>query len=93
MNLYFFSISIFILGTQESMEKYGRLLEKAMQSQMHEEVPSDCEDWRAKQRKENQSKALSTPLRPSSKSKPSNKKSKQSKYVTLMKQCIIIVYF
>ncbi len=75
------------------MEKYGRLLEKAMQSQMHEEVASDCEDWRAKQRKENQSKALSTPLRPSSKSKPSNKKSKQSKYMTLLKQCIVIVYF
>jgi len=58
------------------MEKYGRLLEKAMQSQLHGEVPSDCEDWRAKQRKENQSKTLPTPVRTSSKSKSSNKQSK-----------------
>ena len=40
------------LGTQESMEKYGSLLEKAMQSQMHEEVPSDCDDWHSKQKKQ-----------------------------------------
>ncbi|CAF1104250.1 unnamed protein product [Didymodactylos carnosus] len=73
-----YNIHVEQTGTQESMEKYGCLLEKAMQSQMHEEVPSDCEEWRAKQRKENQSKALSTPLRPSLKSKSSNKQPKQT---------------
>jgi hypothetical protein len=94
-----------------------------MQSQMHEEVPSDCEEWRAKQRKENQSKAFPTPLTSSkskafstpvtttskskasstpvttsskskasstpvtisSKSKSSNKRQKQSNYMTLLK--------
>ncbi|CAF1259862.1 unnamed protein product [Didymodactylos carnosus] len=55
-------------GTQESMERYGQLLEKAMQSKMHEEVPSDCEDWRAKQEKRNQSKSFTTPSTTSSKS-------------------------
>ncbi|CAF1470779.1 unnamed protein product, partial [Rotaria magnacalcarata] len=29
-------------GTQASMEHYGLLLERAMNSQIHEEVPSDC---------------------------------------------------
>jgi hypothetical protein len=38
------------------MERYGILLEKALKSQMHEDVPSDCEDWRLKKGKENQSK-------------------------------------
>lgn len=32
-------------GSLASMEKYGSLLERATSSQMHEEVPSDCEDW------------------------------------------------
>ncbi|CAF3361141.1 unnamed protein product [Rotaria socialis] len=39
-------------GTQASMEGYGLLLERAMKSQMHEEVPSDCEDWKIKKQKE-----------------------------------------
>ena len=93
MSFYFSPISIFISDTQEFMEKYASLLEKAMQAQMHEEVPSDCEDWRAKHRKQNQSKNLSIPLRSSSKSKSSNKQQKQSKYMTLPKQCIVIIYF
>ncbi|CAF4465038.1 unnamed protein product [Rotaria sp. Silwood2] len=38
------------------MERYGRLLEKAMQSQMHEDVPSDCEEWISKKTKDSQSK-------------------------------------
>ncbi|CAF1596689.1 unnamed protein product, partial [Didymodactylos carnosus] len=46
------------------MERYGQLLEKAM----HEEVPSNCEDWRAKQEKRNQSKSFTTPSTTSSKS-------------------------
>ncbi len=54
------------------MEKYGRLIEKAMRSQMHEEVPSDCEEWRTKTKKGNQSKASSTPSTTSSKSKASS---------------------
>lgn len=73
-----YNIRVEQTGTQESMEKYGRLLEKAMQYQMHEEVRSDCEEWHAKQRKENQSKAFSTPLRTSSKSKLSSKQQKHT---------------
>lgn len=38
------------------MERYGRLLEKAMQSQMHEDIPSDCEEWISKKAKYHQSK-------------------------------------
>ena len=50
------------------MERYGQLLEKALESKMHEEVPSDCEEWRMKQVKGNQSKSSTTPLTTSSKS-------------------------
>jgi len=62
------------------MEKYGRLLEKAMQSQMHEEVPSDCEDWRVKRQQGNQSKVIQAPLTTNSKPTSSNKQQKNSKY-------------
>ncbi|CAF1669065.1 unnamed protein product [Rotaria magnacalcarata] len=50
-------------GTQESMERYGQLLEKAIQSQMHEDVPSDCEEWILKKRKEYTSKQPTTTLK------------------------------
>ncbi|CAF4916808.1 unnamed protein product, partial [Rotaria magnacalcarata] len=47
-------------GTQASMERYGLLLERAMKSQMYEEVPSDCEDWKRKKQKENRLKNSTT---------------------------------
>ena len=45
-----------MVGTQESIERYGRLLEKAMQSQMHEDIPSDCEEWMSRKTKDGPSK-------------------------------------
>ena len=59
------------------MERYGQLLEKALESKMHEGVPSDCGEWRMKQVKGNQSKSSTTPLTTSSKS--SSKQYQQSK--------------
>lgn len=49
-----YSILMFFLnqGTLQSMEKYALLLEKVMQSQMHDEVPSDCEEWQKTQMKQ-----------------------------------------
>ncbi|CAF2807889.1 unnamed protein product [Rotaria sp. Silwood2] len=64
-----YNIRIEQTGTQESMERYAQLFEKAMQSKMHEEVPSDCEDWRATQEKTNQLKSFTTPLTTTSKSR------------------------
>ncbi|CAF4925350.1 unnamed protein product, partial [Rotaria sp. Silwood1] len=55
-------------GTQESMERYGYLLEKALQSRMHEDIPSDCEEWMLKNGKENRGKHSTTTTISSSKS-------------------------
>ncbi|CAF2057652.1 unnamed protein product [Rotaria magnacalcarata] len=55
-------------GTRESMERYGQLLEKALQSQMHEDIPSDCEDWALKNGKMNGSKHCRTTTASPSKS-------------------------
>ncbi|CAF1395132.1 unnamed protein product, partial [Rotaria sordida] len=55
-------------GTQEAMERYGHLLEKALQSRMHEDIPSDCEEWMLKNEKENRGKHSTTATISSSKS-------------------------
>lgn len=44
-NRWVFCNRFLLSGSLASMEKYGSLLERATSSQMHEEVPSDCEDW------------------------------------------------
>lgn len=71
-----FTCIIINSGTQASMERYGQLLERAIQSQMHEDVPSDCEDWRTKTENRNRLKS-STNL--SSNQTPLPRKSLQSK--------------
>ena len=38
-------------GTLKSIEGYGQLLEKALEARMHEDTPSDCEDWKLKSEK------------------------------------------
>lgn len=53
------------------MEKYGQLLEKALQSRMHEDIPSDCEDWAVKNGKDDRAKNTTTTTISSSKSLPS----------------------
>ncbi|CAF4509081.1 unnamed protein product [Rotaria sp. Silwood2] len=55
-----YNIRVEQTGTQSSMERYGQLLELAMQQQMHEEVPSDCEDWKSKKEKQNRMKNSTT---------------------------------
>ena len=50
------------------MERYGQLLEKALQSRMHEDIPSDCEDWMLKNGKENGTKHCTTTTISTSKS-------------------------
>ncbi|CAF2380045.1 unnamed protein product [Rotaria sp. Silwood2] len=58
-----YSVHVEQTGTQESMERYGQLLEKALQSRMHEDIPSDCEDWVLKNGKENKVKhSMSTTI-------------------------------
>ncbi|CAF1524748.1 unnamed protein product, partial [Rotaria sordida] len=54
--------------TQEAMERYGHLLEKALQSRMHEDIPSGCEEWMLKNGKENRGKNSTTAAISSSKS-------------------------
>ncbi|CAF3752870.1 unnamed protein product [Rotaria sp. Silwood1] len=55
-----YNIRVEQTGTQSSMERYGQLLELAMQHQMHEEVPSDCEDRKSKKEKQNRIKNSTT---------------------------------
>ncbi|CAF1259558.1 unnamed protein product [Rotaria sordida] len=55
-------------GTQEAIERYGHMLEKALQSRMHEDIPSDCEEWMLKNEKENRGKHSTTATISSSKS-------------------------
>lgn len=44
------------------MERYEYLLEKALQARMHEDIPSDCEDWLVKNDKENKSRNSTTTI-------------------------------
>ena len=42
------------------MERYGQLLEKALQARMHEDISSDCEDWILKNEKEKRAQHSTT---------------------------------
>ncbi|CAF3907108.1 unnamed protein product, partial [Rotaria sordida] len=81
-----YNIRVEQTGSQESMERYALLLEKAIQSKMHEEVPSDCEDWRTTQEKRNQLKSFTTPRTTTSKSSvKQNRQTPASKEFSLKK--------